>query len=211
MATKNKSKLLIRQPKTQKAVATKESLLEATTQILLKEGVEGVNTNKIAEKAGVSIGTLYQYYASKEEILLDLIEECIDLRVQRIKKSLDLQMALLPIEKTVGQLVEALFATDSHREAEIEMHLFPYVALGHPALSKKFLFQVDEVLRPLVKALLAVRYPRLLKRNLDVIVFMLSQSVRGNVIGVAIDKEQKKNIEDLKQELVRMICGYLKS
>jgi AcrR family transcriptional regulator len=43
--------------------------LQAAAQVLLHEGVAGFNTNRIAERAGVSIGTLYQYFPDKQAVL----------------------------------------------------------------------------------------------------------------------------------------------
>lgn len=61
-----------RRPKQARARATKEAIFEATIQILEGEGEAAFNTNRVAERAGVSIGTLYQYFARKEHILIEL-------------------------------------------------------------------------------------------------------------------------------------------
>ena len=49
-----------KQPRQERAKATVDSILEATARILVKSGMEGLNTNAVAEAAGVSIGSLYQ-------------------------------------------------------------------------------------------------------------------------------------------------------
>jgi AcrR family transcriptional regulator len=49
------------------------AILEASARILESEGLRGLNTNAIAEKAGVSIGSLYQYFPNKDSIVLALI------------------------------------------------------------------------------------------------------------------------------------------
>lgn len=61
-----------RRPRQARARATKEAIFEATIQILEGEGEAAFNTNRVAERAGVSIGTLYQYFARKEHILIEL-------------------------------------------------------------------------------------------------------------------------------------------
>src|SRR5260370_38447536 len=48
--------------------STVDALLEATARILVKEGYDQASTNRIAEVAGVSIGSLYQYFPSKEAL-----------------------------------------------------------------------------------------------------------------------------------------------
>src|ERR1700727_2297544 len=47
--------------------------LEASARILESEGLRGLNTNKIAARAGVSIGSLYQYFPNKDSIVFALI------------------------------------------------------------------------------------------------------------------------------------------
>ncbi|ODT87284.1 TetR/AcrR family transcriptional regulator [Phenylobacterium sp. SCN 70-31] len=64
-----------RQPRQARALATRAAIFEATTQILETEGEAGFNTNRVAERAGVSVGTLYQYFGSKQAILAAMARE----------------------------------------------------------------------------------------------------------------------------------------
>jgi AcrR family transcriptional regulator len=59
-----------RTPRQKRARASVEAILEAAARILEAEGMEALNTNRIAERAGVSVGTLYQYFPNKGAILL---------------------------------------------------------------------------------------------------------------------------------------------
>lgn len=59
-----------REPSQARAQATCEAILEATTRILEELGEPALTTNRIAERAGVSIGTLYQYFRDKRAILV---------------------------------------------------------------------------------------------------------------------------------------------
>jgi len=58
-----------RNPKQARAQATVDAILEATFHILETDGLAQLTTNGIAERAGVSIGTLYQYFSDRDEIL----------------------------------------------------------------------------------------------------------------------------------------------
>lgn len=60
-----------RQPRAQ---VTVEALLEATGKVLATDGIERLSTNRVAEVAGVSIGSLYQYFPNKEALITGLIE-----------------------------------------------------------------------------------------------------------------------------------------
>ena len=62
--------LLRRKPRQARAQDTVEVIFEATAQILRRKGRAALNTNYIAECAGISVGTLYQYFPDKEAILI---------------------------------------------------------------------------------------------------------------------------------------------
>jgi AcrR family transcriptional regulator len=59
-------------PRQARARATVETILEAAAQLLERDGEAGFNTNALAERAGVSIGTLYRYFPNKRAVLLAL-------------------------------------------------------------------------------------------------------------------------------------------
>lgn len=62
-----------KRPRQARSVATFEAILEAAARILESLGFAGFNTNAVAELAGVSIGSLYQYFPSKEALIVELI------------------------------------------------------------------------------------------------------------------------------------------
>ncbi|HLI67516.1 MAG TPA: helix-turn-helix domain-containing protein [Caulobacteraceae bacterium] len=61
---------LRRTPQQARSRATVEAIVEAAAQILERRGPEGFTTSDVAERAGVSIGTLYQYFPDKQAILI---------------------------------------------------------------------------------------------------------------------------------------------
>lgn len=67
-----------RSPRRRNAIATVEAIFEATARILRREGLSALNTNRIAETAGVGIATLYGYFANKEAILLTMAQRELD-------------------------------------------------------------------------------------------------------------------------------------
>src|SRR5271170_1138813 len=54
--------------------ATVDALVEATARILVRDGFDKASTNRIAEVAGVSVGSLYQYFPSKEALVAAVID-----------------------------------------------------------------------------------------------------------------------------------------
>ena len=63
-----------KQPIQKRAQLTIEAIFQATAQLVEREGMAGLTTNKIAAKAGFSVGTLYQYFASKDEIFRAMVQ-----------------------------------------------------------------------------------------------------------------------------------------
>jgi AcrR family transcriptional regulator len=63
-----------KQPTQKRAQLTIEAIYQATAQLVDKEGMTGLSTNKIAHKAGFSVGTMYQYFSSKDELFRAMVK-----------------------------------------------------------------------------------------------------------------------------------------
>jgi len=101
-----------KQASQERSRATVDALIEATARLLVREGFDRASTNRIAEEAGVSIGSLYQYYPSKEALAVAVIERHNRELMQLVRAALA-DVAGLPIEKAVRRIVAA--AIDAHR------------------------------------------------------------------------------------------------
>ena len=91
---------------------TVKSLLEATARILVREGYDKASTNRIAEVAGVSVGSLYQYFPSKEALVAALIDRHNQQIMQAVRGELA-DAVNLPMEQAVRKLVAV--AVKAHR------------------------------------------------------------------------------------------------
>jgi AcrR family transcriptional regulator len=92
--------------------ATVDALVEATARILVREGFDRASTNRIAEKAGVSVGSLYQYFPSKEALVAAVIDRHHDELMHVVRGALA-EVASLPLKQAVRKLVAA--AIEAHR------------------------------------------------------------------------------------------------
>ena len=91
---------------------TVEALIEATTRILVKEGYDRASTNRIADMAGVSIGSLYQYFPSKEALVGAVIDRHMEEMMHVVRDAL-VKVAMRPIEEAARELVRVMI--DAHR------------------------------------------------------------------------------------------------
>jgi AcrR family transcriptional regulator len=101
-----------KQASQERSRATVDALIEATARILVSEGFDRASTNRIAEQAGVSIGSLYQYFPSKEALVAAVIDRHNQQLRQLVRVALA-NVAALPIEQAVRKLVAT--AIDAHR------------------------------------------------------------------------------------------------
>lgn len=92
--------------------ATVDALIEATARILVREGFDKASTNRIAETAGVSVGSLYQYFPSKEALVAAVIDRHHEELMQVVRGALA-DVATLPMKQGVRKLVTA--AIEAHR------------------------------------------------------------------------------------------------
>ncbi len=92
--------------------ATVDALIEATARILVREGFDKASTNRIAEVAGVSVGSLYQYFPSKEALVAAVVERHSREIAQAVRSDLA-EAVTQPIEQGVRTLVAA--AVKAHR------------------------------------------------------------------------------------------------
>ena len=89
--------------------ATVSALLRATARILVKQGYDHASTNKIAKLAGVSVGSLYQYFPSKEAIVAALVDEHIQ-DMSRLMQDALPTMLTLSLEECVRKAVHLMVA-----------------------------------------------------------------------------------------------------
>lgn len=92
--------------------ATVDALVEATARILVKEGFDKASTNHIAEVAGVSVGSLYQYFPTKESLVAAVVERH-QLEITQTVRGELADVLTQPVENAVRTLIEV--AVRAHR------------------------------------------------------------------------------------------------
>jgi AcrR family transcriptional regulator len=132
-----------------RAVVTVEAIFEATIQILLSHGLDRLTTTRVAERAGVSVGTLYQYFPNKQALLFAVLED----HLGKVAKTVEVtcrQAHSKPLDDMVRVVVEA-FVDIKFERADISVALYKISAdVGGPALVKR----MSERLRKAFEAML---------------------------------------------------------
>jgi AcrR family transcriptional regulator len=99
--------LTVRQPRQKRAQHKVELILEAAMRLLDKGGLPLLTTNAVAETAGVSIGTLYQYFPNKEAILEALADREMAELSTRVLMVLQDRSAISPADR-IGRILRAV-------------------------------------------------------------------------------------------------------
>src|SRR5688572_20652799 len=99
-------------PRQERARETVEVILAATARILVQDGYEHASTNRIARAAGVSIGSLYQYFPNKEALVMAVIRHHCDEMVALLARSAA-TLGDAPIDVAVRTYISTMIA--AHR------------------------------------------------------------------------------------------------
>jgi AcrR family transcriptional regulator len=119
-----------------RAAVTVGAISEATIQVLLKEGVNRLTTTRVAERAGVSVGTLYQYYPNKQALLFAVLVDHLD-KVASAVEAACAQARNKPLADMIGTVVEA-FVDAKMARIDVSLALYQFAAdVGGPALVKR--------------------------------------------------------------------------
>lgn len=97
-------------PRQGRAKVTVDAILEATERVLADKGLEATTTTEVADIAGVSVGTLYQYFPNKQALVAAVIEARLDGDLAAIDaaferaRGMSLRAGLLELARVQGQL-----------------------------------------------------------------------------------------------------------
>jgi AcrR family transcriptional regulator len=186
--------------------ATVNALVEATARILVKEGFDKASTNRIAAVAGVSVGSLYQYFPSKEALVAAVIDRHQQEIMQAVRGELA-QAASQPIEQGVRTLVAV--AVKAHR---VDPKLHRVLAEQIPRVGK--LEKVETFSREnyaLFKAYLQSRRDEIRVADLELAAFVCVTSIEALTHTAVLHYEtvSEDAMEALVDEATRLVVGYL--
>jgi AcrR family transcriptional regulator len=191
-----------KQPKQERSQATVRAILTATAHILTEEGYDRFTTNKVAELAGVSIGSLYQYFPNKESLLVALAEHHANEMVQLAQHHLD-GLSERSIPEVLQQIIRAALAAHAINP---KLHHVLHQQVPHSAVMR----QLDEAqMENMLRSFLYQRRNQLQPKNLDLAVFMVERTVRSLIYGATIDRPELLKTGELEQEIVALLSAYL--
>ena len=191
-------------PKQARAQVTVDAILTATAELLVELGYERTTTNAIARRAGVSIGSLYQYFPNKEALFTALCEqhmnEMTDLLIGEIAS-----LRGRPLDEAIRPLVKALLR--AHAVAPALHRVFIEQVPRINGLER--VQQVDRMLVEVMSAELAKRPEKLRPRDLEMAVFILVHSVQAVTHAAILERPDALADDALADEITALVLRYL--
>jgi AcrR family transcriptional regulator len=187
--------------------ATVDALIEATARILVREGFDKASTNRIAQVAGVSIGSLYQYFPCKESLVAALIDRH-NQEINRVVRSELAQAVNQPVEQAVRRLVA--MAVKAHR---VNPRLHRVLAEQIPRVGK--LENVETFSREnyaLFKAYLENHRDEIRVADLELAAFVCVTSIEALTHTAVLHHPEMFSdgaMDSLIDEGTRLVVGYL--
>lgn len=193
-----------KQPKQARAKATYDAVLQATAQLLVEEGADGITTNRVAKKAGVSIGSLYQYFPNKEALFVALLQGHIEKMLGILTGAVD-ELFELPIEEAVRSYIQGMM--QAHAD-EAELHAALSVLIPRLA-SRADIADLHERAQVPVRLWLEKHKANIRVQNLDLAAFLLVTSVEMVTHSALVERPAAVADGSLTEELTQMVLGYL--
>lgn len=178
-------------------------ILEATARILEAEGLEAANTNAIAARAGVSIGSVYQYFPDKSAIFAELIHKA-EADLGDNLEMLLARTAGLSLEERVGILVKAGVGQQMQRPQLAR--ILDYLEAAFP--KDPILKAADERILRLIMQLLEEHKESIARPVSPATASDILSIVKGMVDGASFAGEV--NAAELEGRVILAVLGYLK-
>lgn len=189
-------------PRRANARATVEAIFEATARILQSDGRAGLNTNVIAERAGVSIGALYGYFPNKEAILLEMARRELDLVRDRVIDALTkTDPEVHPVRAAVRAIIKG-YATRSRSRRILMETLFAHGG------SEEMARPVSEVAN-VILARGAEIFPKGALAPSPIGMYVLTRAVDSVIRTAAYEGVAFLSSPAFEDELVRLVNAYL--
>lgn len=191
-------------PEQDRSRQTVEAIVEAAAHILIKHGYDAFTTNRVAERAGVSIGSLYQYFPNKDALLSELMRRHL-VDIEQSVEAMAARALTAPLADVIHDGIQQnvqshLIDPELHRVLSEEVP-----RLGALDWKKAF----SERMETRVRGMLEARRNEIVVGDIDLAVYIVTGTVEA-VVHNAV-KRQPKAIASgaLAEELTRMLVGFL--
>ena len=187
-----------------RSTASVDAILKATIQVLLKVGKEKLTTTRVAARAGVSVGTLYQYFPNKSALLKAVLKQHMTAVVENIER-VGREQRGQPLEDVVSALMNA-YLDAKMREMKASVALY---SVSSDVDGAKVVQEMGVRGNRAIVEMLSEAKERV--ENVEMVAAMLQGVMNGVSRRLLESKEPEKQFDALRAELVFLACAYVRA
>lgn len=204
MSHQKKTRNAQRAPSTRRSQMTVEAILQAFSELCAQYTYDEVTTNLIAERAGVSVGSIYQYFPNKDAIAVALFEETSSRAAIAVREAI-LQSIDESIQVTLPRALSVLLRSyQEHRSVLIDL------PDSSPRLrdAVKHLW-VEDLINRSSRIYIEQHTDEIHAEDLDVLRYFLYVVVKGSIREYLINPPEHVSEEVFVQNLSKIAIGYV--
>jgi AcrR family transcriptional regulator len=190
-------------PRQARSMVTVDAVFEATIQVLLSDGPQRLTTTRVADRAGVSVGTLYQYYPNKQSLLHAVLQQHLD-RVARSVESACREQHHAPLDVMVKGLVAAFVGAKTARVDESRALYLVVAELDAGELVR----EASERMRAATAAMLETAVDAKFN-DLPMVTFIFLSAMVGPTRAMLEGRAPARMLRALREQLVTLCSAYL--
>ena len=191
-------------PQQERARATVEILLKTTAELLEADGYAQLSTNKIARRAGVSIGSLYQYFPGKEALVAALIEQVLEEEWAAIETEIR-RHASDDVYTLTSLLVRRMLVQVQKRSRLHQVLMEQVPREGRMARILEF---NERIARGLI-LLMTARREEVVPKDLELAAYVVIQAITFVAKNTVLHYPERLEHPDFAEELIAMAVQYL--
>jgi AcrR family transcriptional regulator len=191
-------------PQQSRSRVTVSTILDAAVRIMDREGADAATTTRIAEVAGVSVGTLYQYFGNRDSIL-DALQDREFERATEFMLSVLAESAGAAPEQIARRVIEGLLSLYAACPALHRLLVVEGLRVAAPDRVQAFDLRMVSTIRSFLShAGLPIR-----RQNHDVAAFVVYNSVRATMLARLLESPPGMDDAALVEELTDLVVSYL--
>ena len=188
-----------------RSTASVDAILEATVQVLLSAGKERLTTTRVASRAGVSVGTLYQYFPNKSALLQAALKRHLGEVTEAIER-----VCLEQRNNTLASMATALISAYLHAKMSDAKTSVALYSISADVDGAKMVQQMGiRSNKAIVEMLATASEP--LTQDPQLVASMVQGSMAGIGRQLLEAEAPEQHIDALRRELIFFVCSYLEA
>jgi AcrR family transcriptional regulator len=194
-----------KEPAQQRSRATVDAIVDATARVLVRDGYDALSTNRVAQEAGVSVGSLYQYFPGKEALVAAVMEQYASRMQENIAARLQSAGNAATAEEVATLMIRAMLAA---QQAEPRLHRALVEQVPRIGALRR-LHELFTNYERLVAAWLEEHLERIEVKDVETAAFVLVAAVEGLVNRAILDRPELVSSGKIEEHILRLVLAYV--